>query len=218
MKTFGVHPINRWLVSGRILVWMVVAGGVLWFLFGYLRLMTPLGIDAEWREELGYGPVYRSDLFLLYNLPGVLALSLTAWSALSCIRTLRPNRGLLMRASNLLLLLASAFGLLALVGQLIILDAITSGGLNMGTPILGLGLFLAGLAVIRDDRHAHGRQGAILILLGTIAVLTLPVRILMFALALLPLAFGVAVFALFAFGWIVLGFTLSREPVRDRSW
>lgn len=51
-----------------------------------------------------------------------------------------------------------------------------------------------------------------MILLGVTGVFTLLLRPLMFALALLPLAFGAAASALFGAAWILLAFSLRNEP------
>lgn len=173
---------------------------------------------AEWREDLQYSPILSTELFLLYNLPGVLALLLTAWAALSYLASLRTARTGLKRAAQILVLLASILGLIATAGQVVLFVPPTTGGISLGAPVLGLALFLAGLAVVRDGKFLYGHSGflgPVLILLGVIGMLTLPLQPLMYALALLPLAFGTAVFALFGAGWVVLGFSLRHETVGD---
>lgn len=215
MKASTETPIFRMLGQGPAVLWATTVGGILWVVYGYFEFMTPQGPDVVWREELGYSPILRTELFLLYNLPGVLALLLTAWATLSYLRTLRTGHTGLKRAALIVALLASAFGLLATAGQVIPFDPLTTGGLSLGTPILGLALFLAGLAVVRDRKALYGQAGwtgPVLVLLGVIGMFTLPLRPLMFALALLPLAFGAAAFTLFGAGWIILALSLRNMP------
>lgn len=209
---------NKMLGHGPAVLWAMFIGGVLWIVNGYFRFMTPQGPDVLWREELGYSPILSIELFLVYNLPGVLALLLTAWAALSYLFTLPTARTGLKRMAQVLVLLASLLGLVAAAGQIVQFDPLTTGGLRIGLPILGMGLFLAGLIGVRDKKAQEGHQrllGLELILLGIIGMVTLPVGTIIYALALLPHVFGTAVIALFGVGWIVLGFSLHNETVEN---
>lgn len=209
---------NPLLGHGPTVLWAMIAGGILWIIYGYFRFITPQGPDVEWREELGYSPILSTELFLLYNVPGVLAMLLTLWAILSYVHSLRTEHFRLKYAAWITALLASVLGLLATIGQVILFDPLKTFGLAVGTPILGLAIFLAGLAVARDGKIQNGPSvlmGRVLMLLGVIGMFTLPLRPLMFALSLLPLAFGAAAFALFGAGWIVVGFGLQSEPARE---
>lgn len=209
---------NKMLGRGPAVPWAMFIGGVLWIVNGYFRFMNPQGPDVVWREELGYSPILSIELFLLYNLPGVLALLLTAWAALSYLFTLPTARTGLKRMAQVLVLLASLLGLVAAAGQIVQFDPLTTGGLRLGLPILGMGLFLAGLIGARDKKSQEGHQrllGLELILLGVIGMVTLPVGTIIYALAMLPHVFGTAVIALFGVGWIVLGFSLHNETVEN---
>jgi len=189
MKASTGNPINRLLGQGPAVLWSMVAGGILWIVHGYFRFMTPQGSDVVWREDLGYSPILSTELFLLYNLPGVLALLLTAWAALSYLTTLRTARTGLKRAAQMLVLLASVLGLIAAAGQVVQFDPLTTGGISLGPPVLGLALFLAGLAAVRDGKGLYGHRGLLgsgLMLLGVIGMVALPLPSLMYALALLP--------------------------------
>lgn len=191
------------------------AGGILWMVYGYFQFVTPQGPDVIWREDLGYSPILSNELFLLYNLPGVLALLLTLWAAVAFIRTLHVQKSRAKRTTQLLAVLASFFGLIAVVGQSILFDPLKTLGLALGTPLLGLAMLLAGVIIIRDARSTKGRKrslGTTLLFLGLIGLLTLLLRPLMFALALLPLAFGTAAFAAFGAAWILLALSLRNEP------
>lgn len=206
---------NRLLGHGPTVLWAMIAGGILWIVYGYFRFVTPQGPDVEWREELGYSPILSTELFLLYNVPGVLAILLTLWGTLSHVHSLRTEHTRLKLAAWIAALLASVLGLLATAGQVILFDPLKTFGLAVGTPILGLAIFLAGLAVVRDGKTQNGpslRVGPVLMLLGVIGMFTLPLRPLMFALSLLPLAFGAAAFALFGASWILLASSLRKMP------
>lgn len=211
------QPLNRLLGRGPAVLWAMAAGGVLWIVHGYFRNMTPQGPDVVWREDLGYSPIVSTELFLLYNLPGVFALLLTAWAALSYLATLNTAHTGLKRTAQILALLAAVFGLIATAGQIVLFDPLTFGSISFGTPTLGLAIFLTGLAVASDSRgQEHPRVlGPGLMLLGAIGLFILPLRPLMYALELLPLAFGALVFALFGAGWVVLGFNLRKAAIRQ---
>ena len=202
---------------GPIALWSMVAGGILWMVYGYFRFMAPQGPDVVWREDLGYSPILSNELFMLYNLPGVLALLLTLWAALSFTRalTLHKQKSRTKRAVQLLAVLAILFGLIAVVGQAILFDPLKTLGLALGTPLLGLAMLLAGMIIVRDPRSVSGYKrpmGPILIFLGLTGLFTLLLRPLMFALAFLPLTFGAAASAAFGAAWILLAFILRDVP------
>jgi hypothetical protein len=214
MNSRAGSPFNRLLGQGPAVLWAMVVGGILWIFYGYFRFMTPQGPDAVWREDLQYSPIVSTELFLLYNLPGVLALLLTAWATLSYLARLRTAHTGLRRAAQILVLLAGLFGLTAAAGLVVLFAPPTMGGISLGVPALGLALFLTGLAAIRDGNGPYGRLGLLgplLMLLGVIGMITLPLQPLIYAMALLPIAFGTAEFALFGAGWVVLGFSLRSR-------
>ncbi len=214
MKSQPQRPIARFLGQGLGVRWAMVLGGFLWIVFGYFRFITPQGPDVLWRQDLGYSVILNTGLFVLYNVPGVLALLLTAWAALSLLPTTQTSGRALKRAAWILLLLAAFFGLVATAGQIILFDPLTTGGLSFGTLFLGLGLCFAGWAAARKGGSSGeypGFLGAGLMVLGVIGVATLVLRPLMFALALLPVAFGTAAHALFGLVWIALGLNLGNH-------
>lgn len=214
MNALWRSPFNRLLGRGLAVFWAMAVGGILWIVHGCFRFLTPGGPDSVWREDLGYSPIVSTELFLLYNVPGVLALLLTTWATLSYLSTFRTHHAELKRAAQILALVALFFGVIAAVGLVVLFVPPATGGISMGVPFLGLALFLAGLGVIQDGKESYGhprRLGPLLMLLGVIGMLTLPVQPLIYALALLPLAFGTALFAVFGAGWVVLGFTLRSR-------
>lgn len=114
--------------------------------------------------------------------------------------------------------LSLVLAIIAAAGQLILFDPLTTGGLSLGAPVVGLALFLSGVAATGDghDREGHPKLlGLGLMLLGAVGMFVLPLRPLMYALELLPLGFGAAIFALFGAGWIILGFSLRNAAARD---
>jgi hypothetical protein len=187
--------------------WLMTAGGALWAVFGYYRFLLPHGPDVQWREDLGCSLILNNGLFILYNLPGVLALLMTALGAFGYVAAVHPLKRKLGNASRVLLVVAAVFGLMAAAGQLGQFDALTTGGLSFGVLFLGLALLLAGLAMTAKNTGT-GRygpvQGFALMLLGITGMLILLLRPLMFALQVLPLAFGTAACVLFGVGWILL--------------
>ena len=187
--------------------WLMTAGGALWAVFGYYRFLLPHGPDVQWREDLGYSLILNNGLFVLYNLPGVLALLMTALGAFRYVAAVHPVKRKLGNVSRVLLIIAAVFGLMAAAGQLGQFDALTTGGLSFGVLFLGQALFLAGLAMTERNTglRKYGPASAFaLILLGITGMLVLLLRPLMFALQLLPLVIGAAVCIAFGVGWIVL--------------
>jgi len=190
--------------------WEMVVGGLLWLVHGYLRFLTPHGTDVVWREGLGYSQVVRVDLFVLYNLTGVAALLLTSGGTLRALSSLRTVRRGLVRAARIVALLAVLFSLGAAAGLVLLFDPLTTAGLDLGEPLLGVSLFLTGLAVVTDrDESGHPRWlGPLLIGMGALGLATLPLRPAIYAIGLVPLGAGTVAFALFGAGWIVLGIGL----------
>jgi hypothetical protein len=141
--------------------------------------------------------------------------------ALSCATALRSVPGKLRTGCQVLLVFAAVFGLMAMAGQLGQIDALTTGGLSFGVLFLGLGLFSAGLSVAREKPSSSRLSTMIssaLMLLGGAGVMILLLRPLMFALQMLPLAFGAAACMVFGLGWILLALASradAKEPAAD---
>ncbi|WP_426226178.1 hypothetical protein [Pseudarthrobacter sp. DSP2-3-2b1] len=192
--------------------WAMVAAGTLWIAHGYFLFMMPYGPDALWREDLGYMTILSPGLFLLYGLPGVLAVLLTAWGLRSCLPALVPA-GALNRAARILGLAALVFGVIAALGLIIQFTPLTIGGISFGLPALGLALFLAGLALGRASEGFGAGPGflrAVLIVTGCLGMATLLVRPMIYALGLLPPVSGTAVLALIGVAWVSLGISMRQ--------
>ncbi|MBT2554420.1 hypothetical protein [Arthrobacter sp. ISL-5] len=218
MNAPTIRPLRRVLGRGEPVWWAMFIGGLLWIVHGYYRNLTPHGPDVLWQEDRQYSPVLSAELFVLYNLPGVLALLLTAWAALSYLAFVPAAHSRLRRTARVLVALSLVLAIIAAAGQLIQFDPLTTGGLSLGAPVVGLALFLSGVAATGDGHDRNGNPkllGLGLMLLGAVGMFVLPLRPLMYALELLPLAFGAAIFALFGTGWIILGFSLRNAAARD---
>lgn len=202
----------RLLGTRTTAAWALVAGGTLWIAHGYFLFMMPYGPDALWREELGYMTILSPGLFLLYGLPGVLALLLTAWGLRSCLPALVPA-GALNRAARILGLAALVFGVIAALGLIIQFTPLTIGGISFGLPALGLAQFLAGLALGRAGEGFGAGPGflrAVLIVTGCLGMATLLARPMIYALGLLPPVYGTAVLALIGVAWVSLGISMRQ--------
>lgn len=205
------------LGRGPAVFWAMSTGGVLWIVHGYLRIITPYGPDVVWREDLGYSPIISTELFVLYNLPGALALMLAAWAAFSFLSALRRGRSALKIAAQILVLLAFLLGLVAVAGQLILFSPPTYAGIAFGMPALGVALILTGLMFAREGAgiQEHPRLlGPGLMLLGTVGLFILPLWPMMYALNWLPLWFGALIYAACGAGWVIFGVSLRTTPAR----
>lgn len=208
METRSNENIRKATGTGSGVSWVMTAGGALWIVFGYYRFLLPHGPDVQWREDLGYSLILNNALFVLYNLPGVLALLMTSLAAFRYVTAVHPVKRRLGSVSRVLLIISAVFGLMATAGQLGHFDALTTGGLSFGVLFLGLALFLAGMAMTGNNTRSRSYRpipGSALILLGVTGMLILLLRPLMFAFQLLPLAFGAAACILFGVGWMLLG-------------
>ena len=58
-----------------------VVGGLLWIFYGVVEMVAPWGMDAVYNERRGYDVVVNRGLFVIYSLPGALALVVTAASS-----------------------------------------------------------------------------------------------------------------------------------------
>ncbi|MEA5457035.1 hypothetical protein SPF06_20110 [Sinomonas sp. JGH33] len=207
-------PGNRatWVLGrGPAVFWALSAGGVLWIVHGYFRIITPYGPDTVWRKDLGYSPIISPELFVLYNLPGGLALLLAASAAFSFLSALGAGRSALNFTARMLVLAAFLLGLVAMAGQLFLFSPPTVVGISFGMPALGLALILTGVMVAKnsDGLREHRRMlGPGLILLGTIGLFILPLWPMMYAMGWLPLWFGALIYAACGAGWVILGVSL----------
>ncbi|MFE6256577.1 hypothetical protein [Agromyces sp. NPDC057865] len=216
MSTAAPCRFARLRGEGPAARWTLIIGGALWIVHGYLRFIPPAGTDVVFRPELGYAVVIRSDLFVVYNVTGVLALLLTSGGTLLLLSTLSAGHRGWRRAARIVAVVAVFLGLLALMGLLLMFDPLTTAGLDLGEPVLGAALALAGLAEVLDGSSSgHPRwRGPLLIVTGAIGMAMLPLRPAIYALGLLPIEAGVLGLALFGVGCILVGATVRSHSTR----
>ncbi len=181
-------------------------GGALWYLYG-LSLMEPMGAAVVWREELRYTQILQTGLWVLYSLPGILAVVLTAGAGLVALPAWASAAGgrWLRQAGRALLVAALGFAALAVLGLAVRLDAPVTGGLSFGTVALGTGMLLGGLGLRRAATGQQGTVPALMIAVGLLGVLSLLMWPLLYALRLLPVYMALIVYAVFGLSWAVLG-------------
>ena len=183
-------------MTDRRLALAAVAGGLLWIPYGVLELLEPFGADTAWSDARGYDVVLDRGLFLLYGVPGTLALVLSAGAALVAVR--RVGGG---RASRACGWAALALGVVSGVGLAIALDPLFTGPRILGTVVLGAALCLAAFAPRRVDRRLLG--------LGAAAMAMLALWPAVYAVEVLPATLGALLIALFGVAWAAWG---ARTP------
>jgi hypothetical protein len=202
------RPSARVLPAGRAAILALIAGS-LWILYGPLTMLSPWGTDVVYRDALGYSAVIDVSLFVLYSLPGALALILSAIALLGVIALLQRDAGGPEKVARGLTHAALGLGFLSLAGVLVLFDPVFTAGRIFGTLSLGLATLLASLAA-RRGRVASAWTRA-LVLLGVLGVALLPLWPLVFALGWLTEAAGALLIAVFGIGWMWVGWRLRDE-------
>lgn len=187
-----------------------LVGGALWIPYGIFEMLEPWGPGKVYREDLGYELVTDSLLYVVYSLPGSIALILTAIALLS----LGSSGRRVARAGRILASVAGAIGALSTVGVIVQFVPLFFTGLTFGS------LFLAVGAVTLGIDAGGGRTSlawpSLLIATGVLGVLTLPLRPLVYALALVPNVVGAGLIGLFGLGWVAFGLLRSaRRSARE---
>ena len=180
-------------------VGMMVAG-VLWAVYGVFEMLKPWGVAEVYRRDLGYELITDRALYLLYGIPGAVALIL---SSLGLIALARARPGRLVGLGRLLACATLGAGLLGGIGLAIGSAPMFIGPIALGTPVLGAAVCLV----------ATGRRGAdrwLLLLVGALGLFALPLRPLVYAAQLIPLAAGAAIIGLFGLGWVAAGWRALR--------
>lgn len=202
MREFLNLPASQLPVRGAA----TMLGGALWIVYGFFEMLEPFGPAILYYEELGYELVTRAPLFLLYAMPGTIALLLTGIGLPALIALWHHRPGRAGRLAVGLAYGAAGTGLLSALGVVSLFVPLFFGGLVLGTFLLGGAALMLG---------TEGRRGALAVL-GLIGLLQMPLRPLVYALALVPPAGAAAFIALFGLGWIVLGYYLwlaGRRPI-----
>lgn len=191
-------------IVGDRVMWLIgMLGGLLWIPYGVFEMLQPWGIHKAYGHEQGYDVVTDSLLYLLYSLPGSLALMLTAVSLLGICRHRALGTGGTVTASRALAVIALLVGGLSLIGVALEFDPLFTGPRLVGTMALALGILLAGWAARRAGSAAT--SGWVLIAVGLLGVFLFPLWPLVNGLALVPAWFAAAVVALFGLSWVVVG-------------
>jgi hypothetical protein len=194
---------DRYVVpAGRAAVLAVIAG-LLWIVYGSFTMLSPWGTDVVYREALGYSAVIDVFLFVLYSLPGALALILSAVALLGVIALLQHDAGGRGKAARGLTFAALGLGFLSLGGVVVLFDPLFTAGRIFGTLSLGLATLGASLAA-RRCRSASAWTWTLLPL-GVLGVSLLPLWPLVYALGWLTVEAGALVIAVFGIGWMWVG-------------
>lgn len=191
-------------------------GGVLWVPYGVFAMLEPWGAGVVYRDDVGYSVITSMPLFIMYSLPGCLALLLTSLGLLGVL--VRLPAGRTGRISLVLAYIAVALAVLSLSGVSALFDPLFTSGRIFGTLVLGIATLLAGVTAGRS-RATLGWTLA-LMALGLAGTFLLPLWPLVYALMWVPEAAGAAFIALFGLGWLVVGYVLwseRGEPVRETA-
>jgi hypothetical protein len=173
----------------------VLLGGPLWIVYGPLTMLRPWGADVAYSDAKGYSVIVDVSLFLVYSLPGALALVLTAVGFLGIIMRLHRRAGAVETVTRGLTYLAFGLGLISLVGVVILFDPVFTAGRIFGTLSLGGAALLASVAAWRGGAASAGVWA--LFLMGALGVLLLPLWPLVYALGWISEEIGAMVIALF---------------------
>jgi hypothetical protein len=205
---------DRFVVPAGRAALLALVAGPLWVLYGSFTMLSPWGTDVVYREALGYSAVVDVPLFLLYNLPGALALILSAVALLGVIALLPRDPGGSGKAASRLAYAALGLGLLSLGGVVVRFDPVFTAGRIFGTLSLGLATLGASLAARRAPVASTWTWA--LLWLGVLGVFLLPLWPLVYALGWLTEAAAASVIALFGIGWMWIGLRLWNEAGRPQ--
>lgn len=183
-----------------------VLGGVLWILYGIFEMLQPWGADTVYRDDVGYELITDTPLYLLYSLPGGLALLLTSLGLMGALALLRLPAGRFGKVGRILTYVAVVLAILSLGGVIALFDPVFTACRIFGTLALGIAAFLAGAAALRAGRRVGWTIG--LLLLGLIGMFLFPLWPLVYAVQWLSEGAGAVVVALFGLGWLVTGYCL----------
>lgn len=189
-----------------------VVGGLLWVPYGVFELLKPWGVDTVYRDDRGYEVVTDALLYRVYNLPGSVALFLTAVGLLGALERLGLPMGRAGCIARILAIIAMALAVLSAIGVVAGFDPLFTAPRIFGTLALGAGTTLAGVASHRG--HGAFSWTVTLVLLGLLGLFLLPLWPLVHALEVVPEGGGAGIIALFGLGWVLVGYRLRvlRTP------
>ena len=184
----------------------MMAAGTLWAVYGVFEMLKPWGVAEVYRRDLGYEVITDPALYILYGIPGALALILSSFGLTTLTRG-RPGR--LVGLGRIFAFATLGAGLLGGIGLAIGSAPLFIGPIALGTPVLGAAACLVATGTRGADR-------GLLLVVGALGLFALPLRPLVYAVQLIPLAAGAAIIGLFGLAWVALGWRAMRgeRPAR----
>jgi hypothetical protein len=198
MRSVSFAKITHWASP------VAIVGGLLWMVYGVFLMLEPWGAAEVYREDLGYQVVTNVGLYLLYSLPGGLALVCTALALLGITHRYGQSPSGAGKLGLVLSYLTLGLGILAVVGAVALFAPVSFAGRAFGSLTLGAASFLVGLALPSVLQPLK----AILLLVGGLGLVLLPLQPLVWALQLMPASVAAGIVAVFGLGWITLGYRL----------
>jgi hypothetical protein len=206
--TLGREPTRRSFAAG------MVGSGALWMVYGVFTMVRPWGDDVLYSDAIGYSVVRDARLFVVYSLPGSLALILSAAGTIEMSRYIGERPSAAGTLARRLALSAAGLGVISLVGVATLFDPVFTAGRILGTLVLAAAVLVTAWAA----RHgsAAKRWFVALSVVGLLGAFLLPLWPLVNALQWIPQAVGACVIGLFGLGWVWLGWRLWRDPLSSR--
>lgn len=190
--------------SVRWVSWAAVIGGALWMVYGICFMLQPWGAAEVYQERLGYEVVVNMPLYWIYNLPGGLAILLTALA----LRGIYIRHGRLtnwfIKLGIVLTYIALGLAVLSLVGTVVLFAPLSFAGRAFGACTLGV----TALFVAWNLRNVPQVLRMLLLMLGLGGLFLLPLLPLVFAVQLISAGIAAGLIALFGLGWIAVGYLL----------
>lgn len=183
-------------------------GGIFWMSYGVFEMLEPWGGDVVYRDDEGYSVITNTLVFVVYSLPGSLAL-LTSLGLLGVLVRLLMSVGRIHRIALVLVYVTLALSVLSLAGVIVLFDPLFTSGRIFGSLVIGTATLLTGVSAF-GSRAALGWT-IILVALGLAGIFLLPLWPLVYALQWVPEAAGAVFVALFGFGWMPLGYVFWSE-------
>ncbi len=196
----------RWAGAAAML------GGILWVPYGIWEMLEPWGPDVLYRDDLGYAEVIDPVRFVIYSLPGSLALVLTTLGLFGVLALLRLPLGPITRAARVLATLALVLAVVSLVGVIVQFDPFFTAGRVFGSVALAAATMLTGIDASRAGTTAMSARA--LLALGLLGLFLFPLWPLVYALQWVPQWAGAAIIALFGLGWFAAGVRLGAGTRR----
>lgn len=178
----------------------MILGGVLWGVHGVFEMIAPFGTAMVYDGTLGYDLITDRALYLLYGIPGAVALILSSFGLITLTRG-RSER--FVGFGRVLAFATLGAGVLSGLGLAIGSPPMSVAPIGLGTPVLGAAACFVATGARSADRGP-------LLVIGALGLFALPLRPLVYAVQVIPLAVGAAIIGLFGLGWVALGWRAMR--------